>query len=219
MHIVIAGCGRVGSTLAKWLSDDGHDVTVIDHIQGALDSLGKAFNGATLLGVAYDVDVLRGAGLEPEDVFVAVTDSDNANLMAVEVAREVFGVERSIARLYDPSREEAYRALGIQHVTGTKLIANVLYEQVVDHEFAFHVTFTDGDVEIVEFTLNDTVGGLTIDDLEVRNKLRVAAVRRGDHTFIPVRRFGLEPGDLVVAAAREGVKRRIEQYLTREHVE
>lgn len=213
MHVVIAGTGRVGSTIARWLADDGHDVTVIDNSQAALDRLGKAFNGATLLGLAYDVDVLRRAGLDSDDTFLAVTDSDNANLMAVEVATSVFGVERAIARLYDPNREEAYRALGIQHVTGTKLIANVIYEQVVAHEFSYHVTFSDGDVEIVEFVLNDQAHGLGIEDLEVRNKLRVAAVRRGDHTFIPGRRFELHSGDLVVAAAREGVKLRIEHYL------
>lgn len=213
MHVVIAGTGRVGSALAAWLADDGHDVTVIDSRQAALDKLGKAFNGATLLGVAYDVDVLRRANLQPEDTFVAVTDSDNANLMAVEVAKSVFGVEHAIARLYDPVREESYRSLGVQHVTGTKLIANVLYEQIIDHEFVYHVTFTDGDVEIVEFLLNEEADGINIDDLEIRNKLRVAAVRRGDHTFIPQRRFELHSGDLVVAAAREGVKRRIEYYL------
>ncbi len=213
MHVVIAGTGRVGSTLAGWLADDGHDVTVIDNQQAALDKLGKAFNGATLLGVAYDVDILRRANLQPEDIFVAVTDSDNANLMAVEVAKSVFGVERAIARLYDPVREESYRSLGIHHVTGTKLIANVLYEQIVDQEFAYHVTFTDGDVEVVEFHLNEDANGITIDDLEIRNKLRVAAVRRGEHTFIPQRRFELHAGDLVVAAARDGVKRRIERYL------
>lgn len=213
MHVVIAGSGRVGSTLAKWLADDGHDVTIIDNHQPALDRLGKSFNGAALLGVAYDVDILRRAGLNSDDTFVAVTDSDNANLMAVEVAKSVFGVERAIARLYDPNREAAYRALGIQHVTGTKLIANVVYEQVVAHEFAYHVTFTDGDVEIVEFVLSSAAHGLGIEDLEVRNKLRVAAVRRGEHTFIPNRRFELHEGDLVVAAAREGVKLRIEHYL------
>ncbi|MDH4308456.1 MAG: NAD-binding protein [Acidimicrobiia bacterium] len=213
MHVVIAGTGRVGSTLAGWLADDGHDVTVIDSRQAALERLGKSFNGATLLGLAYDVDILRRAGLQPEDTFVAVTDSDNANLMAVEVAKNVFGVERAIARLYDPAREESYRSLGIHHVTGTKLIANVIFEQVVDQEFAYHVTFTDGDVEVVEFTLNDAAHGVTIDDIEIRNKLRVAAVRRGDHTFIPGRRFELHTGDLVVAAAREGVKRRIAHFL------
>ncbi len=213
MHIVIAGCGRVGSELAQWLANDGHDVVVIDNRQGALDNLGKAFNGEVLLGEAFDVDALRQADIEQADVFLAVTNSDNANLMAVEVARNVFNIERAFARLYDPAREESYRRLGVKFITGTKLIANVFYEQVLDEEFAYHVTFTEGDVEVVEFTLGPSAAGLAVAELEIRNKLRVAAVHRKGETIIPGRRFELAEDDLVVAAAREGVRRRIEHYL------
>lgn len=213
MHVVIAGCGRVGSTLAQWLAEDGHDVVVIDNRQEALDRLGKSFNGATIKGEAYDVDSLREAGLENADVFVAVTNSDNANMMATEVARRVFGNERAIARLYDPTREESYRALGIHHITGTKMIANVFFEQIIDATFSYHVTFTEGDVEIVEFTLSQEADGLTVGELEVHNKLRVAAVQRDGHTHIPTRRFALAEGDLVVAAARDKVRRRIDRYI------
>lgn len=209
MYVVIAGCGRVGSTLATWLTGDGHDVTVIDHDQAALDQLGKSFNGATLRGEAFDVDVLKEAGVDRADVFCAVTDSDNANLMAVEVATKVCGARRAIARLYDPAREPAYRALGIQHITGTRLLANVFYEQILDEEFQYHVAFGEGDVEVVEFLLNDQAKGMTVGTFEIRNKLRVAAVQRGNQTFIPGRRFQLEPDDLVVAAVRSGVKSRI----------
>ena len=213
MHIVIAGCGRVGSDLAQWLANDGHDVVVVDHDQTALDKLGKAFNGEVLLGEAFDVDVLRRANIEHADVFLAVTNSDNANLMAVAVTRNVFNVERAIARLYDPVREESYRRLGVNFITGTKLIANVFYEQVLDEEFSYHVTFAEGDVEVVEFTLGPAAAGLPVAELEIRNKLRVAAVQRGGETIIPGRRFELAENDLVVAAAREGVRRRVEHYL------
>jgi trk system potassium uptake protein TrkA len=213
MHVVIAGCGRVGSHLATRLADDGHDVVVIDNRQEALDSLGKGFNGVALRGEAYDVGLLRIAELEDAEVFVAVTDSDNANLMAVEVATRVFSVPRAIARLFDPGRERAYRATGVQFVTGTLLMANVFYEQIVGEEFAYHVTFSDGDVEIVEFTLADTATDVRVGELEVRHRLRVAAVRRGDETYIPGNRFELQPGDLVVAAARDGVRSRIDHYL------
>lgn len=213
MRVVIAGCGRVGSHLAARLADDGHDVVVIDNRQDALDTLGKGFNGVALRGEAYDVTVLQTAELSDAAVFVAVTDSDNANLMAVEVAKRVFSVPRAIARLFDPGRERAYRATGVQFVTGTSLMANVFYEQIVGEEFAYHVSFADGDVEIVEFTLTDTIPELRVGDLEIRNRLRIAAVRRGDETYIPGARFALEPGDLVVAAAREGVRSRIDHYL------
>ncbi len=92
-------------------------------------------------------------------------------------------------------------------------MANVFYEQIVGEEFAYHVSFADGDVEIVEFTLADTLPDIRVGELEVRHRLRIAAVRRGDETYVPGNRFELRPGDLVVAAAREGVRSRIDHYL------
>lgn len=210
MQIVIAGCGRVGSSLAKMLADINHDVTVIDVSLPALESLGKSFNGAVIHGTAYDVDVLRSARIAEADVFVAVTDSDNANLMAVEVTKAVFGVERSIARLYDPKREQSYRALGVKYVTGTKLIAQVIAEQVVNEEFVYHVSFPTGDVQIVEFVVGEQAAGMSIDRIQIKNRLRVAAIQRGDRTIVPAESFELEAGDLVVAAARKGIESRVE---------
>ncbi|HSR44490.1 MAG TPA: NAD-binding protein [Acidimicrobiia bacterium] len=214
MRIVIAGCGRVGANVAKMLVGAGHDVTVVDRSEEALETLGRAFNGTVVLGEAYDVDTLREAGIELADVFLAVTDSDNANLMASEVAKAVFDVPRSIARLYDPAREETYHALDIHHVTGTKLIANVLYEQIMDEEFAFHVTFPKGDVEVVEFHLSEAADGMRVDQLEIDHELRIAAIQRGEVTVIPKDELKLRGGDLVVAAAREGVRSRIHKYVT-----
>lgn len=213
MRIVIAGCGRVGSVLATRLAESGHDVTVIDKDVAALKRLGKAFNGTTVAGMAYDVDVQRRAGIELAEVFAAVTDSDNANLMAVEVAKAVFGVKRAIARLYDPAREPSYRALNVQHVTGTKLIAQVIFEQIVDEGFQYHLTFPAGDVEIVEFILSPAAAGITIADLQIPNLLRVAAVSRAGVTHIPHEGMTLQPGDLVVAAARAGVRQRVARFL------
>ncbi len=217
MQIVIAGCGRVGSSLAEALADDGHDVTVIDSRPAALAVLGKAFNGHTVAGLAYDVDTLREAGIEDADVFVAVTDSDNANLMAVEVSKEVFKVPRSIARLYDPAREASYKALNISFITGTTLISQVMYDQIVKDEFQYHVNFAEGDVDIVEFHLGPVGDGLEVGLFEVKDRLRVAAVHRGDHIHIPHPRFILREGDLVIAAAREGVGGRIQKYLFEGH--
>jgi trk system potassium uptake protein len=213
MRIVIAGCGRVGSQLAIWLSGDGHDVTVIDRRESTLRSLGRGFNGVYLVGEAYDVSVLDEAGLDEADIFLAVTDSDNANLMATEVAARVFDVPRSIARLYDPNREAVYRALNVQFVTGTKIIASVIYEQVVNEEFRFHTAFTGGDVEIVEFILGPDATGLDVTGLEIEGRLRVATVIREGATIIPGPGFALAPDDLVVGAARHGVRRDIARYL------
>jgi trk system potassium uptake protein TrkA len=213
MHIVLAGVGRVGSELARRTSLDGHDVVAIDKRVEALDRLGPEFNGETVIGEAFDVSVLRQAGIERAEVFLAVTSSDNANLMATEVVRRVFKTPRAIARLYDPVRQPSYQALGIDFITGTQLIANVIYEQVVSQDFQFHVTFPEGDVEIIDFILNSEANGMALNELEIRNKLRVAAVHRDGQTIIPTKRFVLAAGDLVVAAARDGVQNRIDHLV------
>jgi trk system potassium uptake protein TrkA len=210
MHIVIAGAGRVGTALAQKFAADGSDVVVIDNDEDALAALGRGFNGATELGEAFDVATLTRAGTDHADVFLAVTSSDNANLVAVEVVKATFGVKRSIARLSDPAREAAYSALGIEYVAGTTLIADLVYQDVVDVEFQHHLTFGSGsDVEMVEFIINQEAAGRTVGRFEVKERLRIAAVRRGREVFIPGTRFMLEEGDLVVAAAREGVHKRI----------
>lgn len=213
MHIVIAGVGRVGSELARRTSLDGHDVVAIDKEFAALDRLGAEFNGETILGEAFDIGVLREAGIEVADVFLAVTSSDNVNLMATEVVRRLFKTPRAIARLYDPARQPSYQALGIDYITGTQLIANVIYEQVISESFSFHVTFPEGDVEIIDFTLGRAAHGMNLTELEIRNKLRVAAVHRDGETIVPGRRFVLAEGDLIVAAARDGVQGRIEHLV------
>lgn len=213
MRIVIAGCGRVGSDLAITLAEEGHDVSVIDNRPGVFDRLGSTFNGTTHEGLGYDVRVLREAGIELADAFVAATDSDNANAMAVQVAQRVFGVPKTIARLDDPAREEAYRALDVQFVPGAKLTSKVIHEQIVREEFSYHVTFSGGDVEIVEMIVGPEGAGLPVADLEVPDALRVAAVYRGHRTFVPDGDFNLAEGDLVVAAARTGARKKIRRYL------
>lgn len=213
MRIVIAGCGRVGSDLALTLSEEGHDVSVIDSRADVFERLGSTFNGTTHEGLGYDVGVLREAGIEHADAFVGATDSDNANAMAVQVAKRVFGVPKTIARLDDPAREDAYRALDVQFVPGAKLTSKVIHEQLVREEFSFHVTFSGGDVEIVDITVGPDGDGLTVYELELPDDLRVAAVARGKKTFIPGSDFRLAEGDLVVAAARSGARKRIRRYL------
>lgn len=207
MYIVIAGAGRVGGEMATALAADGHDVVVIDRSQATLDLLGKSFNGLTLLGEAYDVDVLGEAGLPDAAVFCAMTDDDNTNLMAAEVAKVVYGVPRVLARLQDPAREKSYDALGIPHLSTTQLIASVAMERVLSPDFQPHVTFRGGPVEVIEFVLSTSAHGMSVADLEKEGELRVAAVSRGTTTFVPTPHSALEGGDLVVAA------------ITREHRE
>jgi trk system potassium uptake protein TrkA len=213
LRIVIAGCGRVGTDLALTLSEEGHDVSVIDDRPGIFRRLGTRFNGTTHFGLAYDVRLLREAGIEFADVFVSVTDTDNANMMSAQVAKQVFGVPQVIARLDDPSREDAYRALDVPFVAGAKLASRVIHEMIVDDEFGYHVTFSHGDIEIVEVVLGPKAEGLTVEKLEINDGFRVAAVVRDRKTVIPRDDFSLREGDLVVGALRDGSRGRIRKYV------
>lgn len=213
MYVVIAGAGRVGGRLATELADEGHDVVVVDHRADVLDALGKGFDGLALQGEAYDVDVLEQADLANADFFCAVTDDDNINLMAAEVAKAVFGVRRVLCRLQDPAREDSYRALGIPYISTTKLISSVILERITSAEFDLHVTFESGDVDVVEFTVGEAADGMMVSELEIDGALRVAAIRRGRSTVVPGDDTRVEKGDLLVAAAHHGVRSRIERLV------
>ncbi len=119
MKLVIVGCGRVGAMAALALSKAGHQVTVIDNNQRAFDRLGSDFKGEMVLGNGIDEDVLRQAGIESADGFASLTNGDNRNIMAAQIALEIFKVPRVITRIYDPMREDVYRELGLNTVSPT----------------------------------------------------------------------------------------------------
>lgn len=121
MYIVILGCGRTGAFLAKRLVAEGHRVAIIDRNTSSFKRLGRDFPGETVAGTGIDEDVLRRAGIENAQAFIAVTNGDNTNVMAAQVVREVFGVPRVICRIYDPLREEIYRSLGLDTICPTVL--------------------------------------------------------------------------------------------------
>ncbi|MDX2344010.1 MAG: TrkA family potassium uptake protein [Acidimicrobiia bacterium] len=212
MRVVIAGCGRVGSDLALTLADAGHDVSVIDHDPTAFRQLGSAFNGTTHEGPAHDIQVLRDAGIEFADAYAAVTNDDNVNLMAVQVANQVFGVPKTVARLDDPRRTDAYRALRVNHVAAGKLTSRAIRDQLLDDEYQYHVSFLGSGVEMVEMTMSADADGMTVADIEIEGKLRVAAVRRGLVVFVPEPDTIVEEDDLLIAAGVEGVRRKVRRY-------
>ncbi len=134
MKFVILGCGRVGSRLATMLDMMGHEVAIIDKSQDSFKRLPPSYNGQAIIGVGIDEDVLRSAGIEKADVFAAVTNGDNTNIMASEIAKELFNVPRVLARIYDPLREETYHALGLETICPTTLISNVIVGRVLPGE-------------------------------------------------------------------------------------
>lgn len=130
MRVVILGCGRVGSTLARSLVRDGHAVAVIDRNERQFERLGDSFAGSTIVGTGLDEDVLIQAGIEEADVFVATTNGDNTAIMASQIAREVFEVSRVITRIYDPVREELYRELGLDTIGSTTVMTDLIRNKI-----------------------------------------------------------------------------------------
>lgn len=124
MKVVILGCGRLGAHLARRMDREGHQVTVIDRVGESFARLGADFRGVMVLGTGIDEDILRRAGIENADAFIAVTNGDNTNAMAGEIARLVFKVPKVIARMYDPVREDTYQTLGLMETVCPTIIGS-----------------------------------------------------------------------------------------------
>lgn len=211
VNIVVVGCGRVGSQLATLLSVEGHNVVVIDRNEEAFRRLGSTFNGVTIKGLGFDEEVLEEAGLREADAFAAVTDLDNTNLMAAEVARKLFGVKHVVARLYNPVRERTYQQLNLDYVCGTTLVAESLMEKIkAGHG---HHLSTVGNVEVIEFKCSNAVSDKRVRDIEIDRGFRIAAVLRGSSTFVPKEDTILESGDIVVAAVKDVSFPKVARYM------
>ncbi len=130
MKVIIMGCGRVGGWLAGLLDSDGHEVTVLDNDAYSFRRLPPTFKGTTLLGNGLDAEVLKKAGIEQADVFVAVTQGDNRNAMATQIAKHEFNVPKVICRIYDPLRRDLYNTLGVEAISPTTTFAQILKEMV-----------------------------------------------------------------------------------------
>lgn len=131
MKILIMGCGRAGATLAAMLDAEGHKVTILDIVSSSFRRLPSSFGGAVVLGDGTDEDILRNAGIAEADAFVAVTQGDNRNIMAAQIARNVFDVPKVLCRIYDPLREDLYRSLGIEAISPTKIFSRMIKDLIV----------------------------------------------------------------------------------------
>ena len=130
MKVVIMGCGRVGAQLALLLDADGHQVTILDKDAYSFRRLPPAFNGTALLGNGIDEDVLKKAGIEEAEAFFVLTEGDNRNVMAAQIAKHIFNVPRVICRIYDPLRQELYQTLGLEAISPTTVFAQLLKERL-----------------------------------------------------------------------------------------
>ncbi|HET6477774.1 MAG TPA: TrkA family potassium uptake protein [Dehalococcoidales bacterium] len=130
MKIIIMGCGRVGAQIVSLLEQGGHEITVLDIDANSFRRLPPDFKGTALLGNGMDEDVLKRAGIEEADVFVAMTQGDNRNVMAAQIAKHIFNVPRVISRIYDPLRQELYDTLGIEAFSPTTIFAELVRDKI-----------------------------------------------------------------------------------------
>ncbi|MEN2777169.1 TrkA family potassium uptake protein [Acetivibrio clariflavus] len=131
MQIIVIGCGKVGSRFAQVLSEEGHDVVVVDKDSNSFKILDPEFNGITITGVPIDQDVLKKAGIETADVLAALTPDDNINIMVCQVAKEIFKVPKVIARIFDPAREQVFHEFGLTTICPTKMTVEVIKSMVI----------------------------------------------------------------------------------------
>lgn len=202
MHIVIVGCGRVGSELAKLLSSEGHNVVIIDKKQSSFDRLGNTFNGITLVGNGFDPDILKAAGIEKADAFCSVTNGDNTNIMSSQVAKKLFNVPKVITRVYDPTRAEIYKALGLDVISGTILFAAMIRDKIIESRFSSYLIET-GELGVIEIDIDDKFKGKLVDEINMPGELIVATiVKRKRQTIIPGPKTVLENGDKIMAVVK-----------------
>jgi trk system potassium uptake protein TrkA len=216
VHIVIMGCGRVGSTLAHILEDRGHSVAVIDQDPEAFRRLGPGFKGKKITGVGFDQDVLQAAGIEQAAAFAAVSSGDNSNVIAARVARESFGVERVAARIYDPRRAEVYQRLGIPTVATVRWTADQMLRRLLPEGAEELWRDPTGAVVLAEVAYDPAWVGEKTHALEESMGARVAFITRLGEAMLPGPGTVLQEGDVLhVIAANKDIERIQAELATR----
>jgi trk system potassium uptake protein TrkA len=196
----------------------GHEVTVIDHDANALARLGANFKGRVVHGLGFDKNVLLEAGVETAEGFVAASSSDNANIVAARIARNIFRVPRVAARLYDPVRAEVYQRLGLTTISSTSWGAERIVEVVTHADLDVINIFQDNGATMVRVETPARLSGHRVTLLNIPGEVTVTAITRNGHTFIPVSGTEFQEGDLLYIAVIPSAMNRLEELLGMERM-
>jgi len=210
MYVIIVGCGRVGSELAKLLSSEGHDVVVIDKNQPSFERLGGSFNGLTMVGNGFDASLLKQVGIEKADAFCALTNGDNTNLVSAQVAKKIFKVPKVIARVYDPQRAHIYAALGMDIISGTILFAAMLRDKIIESRFSSYLIETK-ELGVIEIEVKAGLAGKTVQEINLPGEFLVVAVRSLRGVVIPEPKTVLKDKDVLMAAVKVASLKKIKE--------
>ncbi len=205
MHTVVVGCGRVGTRIALTLTESGHTVTIVDRRPEAFRWLGDEFTGDTIVGVGFDRDVLVEAGIERASAVAAVTNGDNSNILVARVARETFGVERVVARIYDTRRAAIYERLGIPTVATVGWTSARVLSRLTGEEGPASWVDPTAQFTIRERLVDATWAGRTLGELETALSGRAVLVTRIGLGQFAQASLVVQEGDLVHILAQEGL--------------
>ncbi len=213
MHIVIMGCGRVGSSLARALERRGHSVAVIDIVQDAFRRLGPDFQGKTVKGVGFDRQVLIRAGIEKADGFAAVSSGDNSNILAARVVRETFEVTNVVARIYDQGRAEVYERLGIPSVATVRWAADMVLRRLLPSGSEPQWRDPSGSVRLVEVHVDPAWVGTKVAAMEKASSCKIPFLMRFGSGIVPNDQTVFQDGDLIYAAVSNELVTDVEDTL------
>ncbi|MBC8571358.1 potassium channel family protein [Zongyangia hominis] len=203
MNILIIGCRKAGSRLASILCRMNHDVSVLDKEEESFDRLDDDFCGITVAGVPIDLDVLRNAGIENCDAVICVTPNDNVNIMASQMAKEIFHVPVVICRIYDPSREEIFSHIGIHTVCPTNLTVSSICSALADTDIGEYMAFGTSTVRFTTHDLPAQMAGGTMKELQMEPEHQLFGVLNSKGLFHPAmeRDYILREDDRLVVAS------------------
>jgi len=184
MQIMVIGCGKVGSKFAQMMSDEGHDVVIIDSNGDSFKSLGISFNGLTITGIPIDQDILKQAGIETADVLIALTPDDNINIMACQVAKEIFNVPKVLARIFNPKRENIFHQFGLDTICPTNLTVDVIKSFVLDDNDVSKLNIGSNLISFRKEKLHKIYEGKRISSIKLKEGLFVfGIIRKGTFNF------------------------------------
>ena len=202
MHVIVIGCGKVGSKFARVLSDDGHDVVIVDNDSSNFKLLDMNFRGITVTGVPIDQDVLKQAGIETADALAAVTPDDNVNIMVCQVAKEIFKVPRVIARIYDPAREHIFHEFGLETICPTDITVDVIRSKILAENCVFKHNIANSDVGFKFEKVTKALENKRLESFNARESALVFGVLKNGNLFLAKPNIKLERGDIIIIAEK-----------------
>jgi trk system potassium uptake protein TrkA len=213
MRVIIMGCGRVGEQVARRFDQEGHDVTVVDRDVASRTRLGPPFRGRVIIGVGFDRKALLEAGIEHADAFAAVSNFDNANIVAARIARQIYRVPRVVARLFDPQRAEIYQRLGLRTISSTTWGAERIYETLSHSYLDPIVSFGHGEVSLYQLEATPQLIGRQVNQVSLPGEISVVAISNAGRASIPLLGTVFAAGDVIDFAVTAAARARFESLL------